>query len=84
MSYKKMTTEVSTTSEGQQQNLIKTNSSGKNYAAIRQKLTKTGLNLADAQQSSFNLSQNNNQTPSKNRKKNKFKVSFDRFFMYLA
>lgn len=68
-----MTTEVSKTSEGPQ-NLIKTNSS-KNYAAIRQKLTKTGLNLADAQQSSFNQSNlNQNQTPSKNRKKNKFKV----------
>lgn len=68
-----MTTEVSATSEGQL-HLIKTNSS-KNYAAIRQKLTKAGLNLADAQQSSFNQSNlNQNQTPSKNRKKNKFKV----------
>lgn len=76
MSNKKMTTEVSATSEGQQHLIIKTNSS-KNYAAIRQKLTKAGLiNLADAQQSSFNQSNlNQNQTPSKNRKKNKFKVS---------
>lgn len=75
-----MTTEVSNTTEGQSYKSNK--NANNNYAAIRQKLTKAGLNLADAQQSSFssNFINQNNQTPSKNRKKNKFKVSLKFIF----